>query len=114
MKSNWSKDPDRIAYYENEVTRYGQKSIDELVVHNANIHLEKLSDSEFYLLIYNNIHEWRFAICSDTGRAKIVALLVEDNSPQITPQHIRKTLHTIKPDPKYKENALREILHDKV
>jgi hypothetical protein len=35
----------------------------------------------------------------------------------LTPQNIRKTLHTIKPDPKFKEKSLKEItekLNDKV
>lgn len=81
MKNEWSKSPDRIEYYENEVTRYGRKSIDEIVILDANVHLEKLNDSEFMLIVDNDKHNWRFIISSHTGRAKVMASLIEDNSP---------------------------------
>jgi hypothetical protein len=82
MKSQWSNDPDRIAYFEHEKTRYNRLAIDEFVIHNANVHLECMDDSSFYLIVDNDIHEWRFAISSYSGKAKIVASLVEDDSPE--------------------------------
>jgi hypothetical protein len=80
MKDNWSKDPDRIEYFKDEKTRFDRPAIDEFVIHNANVHLECLGDSEFHLLVDNDIHEWRFMISSQSGRAKVMASLIEDNS----------------------------------
>ena len=80
MKSNWSKDPDRIAYYENEKTTGGLPAIDEMVIHDANVHLEQMDDSHFFLLVENDTHCWYFSISSRSGRAKIEACMYEDNS----------------------------------
>jgi len=78
MKNQWSKDPDRIAYYEHEKTKGGLPAIDEMVIHNANVHFEQMDDSHFFLLVDNDEHCWYFSISSHSGRAKIDACLYDD------------------------------------
>ena len=52
MKNQWAKDPDRIAYYEHEKTKGGLPAIDEMVIHNANVH--NRAKSEFCLKIIHH------------------------------------------------------------
>jgi hypothetical protein len=80
MKRQWSKDPDRIAYYEHEKTKGGLPAIDEMVIHNANVHLEQMDDSHFFLLVDNDEHCWYFSIGSHSGRAKVDACMYNDES----------------------------------
>ena len=80
MKEQWSKDPDRIDYFESETTKAGLPSIDEVVIHNANVHLESMTDSYFMLIVDNDEHYWHFRICSRGSKANIEAYLYEDNS----------------------------------
>ena len=72
------KDKDRIAYFDNELTQSGDKTIDEAVMHNAMVHLEALNDSCFTLIMDNGKHHWHFNIYSRSGRAKVEAHLYED------------------------------------
>lgn len=78
MKNEWSKDPDRISYFEGEYTRAGLQSIDEMVIHDANVHLECLSDSCFMLIVDNDKHHWHFNLFSRSGRAKVEVHLYEE------------------------------------
>ena len=80
MKKQWSKDPDRIEYFEGEITKAGLPSVDEMVIHNANVHLEALTDSCFMLIVDNDKHYWHFNIFARGGRAKVEAHVYEDNS----------------------------------
>ena len=77
MKSQWSNDPDRITYLENERVKCGEQSIDEMVIHNANVHLESLSDSSFMLIVDNDEHYWHLTISSRSGRAKVESFVYE-------------------------------------
>ena len=70
---------DRIAYFDNELTKYGDKTIDEVVMQNAKyVHLESLTDSCFMLIMENEKHHWHLNIYSRGGRAKVEAHLYED------------------------------------
>ncbi len=74
----WTTDKkDRISYFENEFTRYNRKSIDEVVMFDANIHLECMDDSTFSLIVENRKHRWQLVISSYSGRAKVLASLIE-------------------------------------
>jgi hypothetical protein len=77
-KKDWVKDPDRITYFEKEFTKAGLPSIDEMVIHDANVHLECLSDNCFMLIVENDKHYWHMVIFSRSGRAKVEAHLYED------------------------------------
>lgn len=68
---------DRIAYFDNELTKCGDKTIDEVVMHNATVHLESLSDSCFMLIMENGKHHWHLNIYARGGRAKVEARLYE-------------------------------------
>ena len=67
---------DRITYLEGELTKYGEPVIDELVMRNASVHLESLSDSCYMLIVSNNKHYWHLTIHSKSGRANVVAYLI--------------------------------------
>jgi len=75
---------ERLTYLPNEFTRYGRPVIDEVVMHNADVHLEFLDDSCYMLIVHNEKHWWHLNICSKSGRANIAASLYEDNSPEDT------------------------------
>jgi len=77
---------DRITYFEGEFTKYGEPVIDELVLHNALVHLEYLSDSCYMLIADNGKHYWHLTIHSKGGRAKVVARVYEDNSEEQSSQ----------------------------
>ena len=70
---------DRITYFEGEFTKYGEPIIDELVMHDALVHLESLSDSCYMLIVNNKNHYWHLTIHSRSGRAGVVARVYEDN-----------------------------------
>jgi hypothetical protein len=79
-KDHWSKDPDRIDYFENELTKSGLPAINEMVIHNANVHLECLSDQCFMLIVENGKHYWHISIFSRSSRSKIEAHVYEDKA----------------------------------
>jgi len=79
MKKQWSKDPDRVSYIEGELTKAGLPSVDEMVIHDANVHLECLDDSCFMLIVDNDVHYWHFVIFARGGRAKVEAHVYESN-----------------------------------
>jgi len=70
---------DRLTYFENETVKNGLPAVDELVAHNANVHLESLSDTAFMLIVENEHHYWHININSRGSRAKIEAFVYEDN-----------------------------------
>ena len=72
-------DKDRITYFDGKYTRYNEPVIDELVIHNAMVHLESLSDSCYMLIVSNKEHYWHLTIHSKSGRANIVARVYEDS-----------------------------------
>ncbi len=70
---------DRITYLDGEFTKYNEPVIDELVMHNALVHLESLSDSCYMLIVNNKKHYWHLTIHSKSGQANVVARVYEDN-----------------------------------
>ena len=80
LTAKWANNPDRIIYFEGENTKAGLPSIDEMVIHNANVHLECQDDSSFMLIVDNGVHHWHFVIFARNGKAKIETYLYEDNS----------------------------------
>jgi len=75
-------DPDRLTYFENECVKNGLPAVDEMVMHNANVHLECLSDTAFMLIVENGRHHWHLNINSRGGRAKIEAFVYEGDEHQ--------------------------------
>jgi len=71
---------DRLTYIDGKFTKYGEPVIDELVLHDAMVHLEILSDSCYMLIVSNKEHYWHLTIHSKSGRGNVVARLFEDNS----------------------------------
>lgn len=59
------------------------KTIDEVVLSNANVHLEQLDDTTFMLIVENNKHRWHLRIGSKSGRAKVDAWVYEENQRRI-------------------------------
>jgi len=68
---------DRITY-NNEITKHGDKAIDEMVLSNASVHLEQLDDTCFMLIAENGEHHWHLKIYARSGRAKVEAYLYEE------------------------------------
>jgi len=66
---------DRLGYNEDGIT------LDEVVLSNADVHLEQLDDSVFMLIIENDQHHWHLRIGSRSNRAKVDAWLYEELSP---------------------------------
>lgn len=73
---------DRLTYLD-EITSSGLPSVDEMVMQDATVHLEKLSDHDFMLIASNKTHYWHLVIFSRSSRAKIEAHLYEDNSQEL-------------------------------
>ena len=76
-----TKGEDLITYLDGEFTKYDEPVIDELVLHNAMVHLESLTDSCYMLIVSNDKHYWHLTIHSKSGRANVVARVYEDNEP---------------------------------
>ena len=53
------------------------KTLDEVVLSNASVHLEQLDDGIFMLIVENNKHHWHLRIGSKSGRAKVDAWVYE-------------------------------------
>lgn len=70
---------DRLDYNEDG------KTLDEMVLSNALVHLEQLDDSSFMLIAENKEHHWHLVIHSRSGRAKVDAFVYEDYKPQEFP-----------------------------
>ena len=62
---------DRLAFNEDG------KTLDEVVLSNASVHLEQLDDTIFMLIVENNEHHWHLRIGSRSGKAKVDAWLYE-------------------------------------
>jgi len=74
---------DRIGYFENEFDEYNRPLIDEIVMSNADVHLECLDDGCFMLIVSNGEHRWHLNIYSKSGRAKVIATIFEDNGVEV-------------------------------
>lgn len=70
MITGWSG-VDRIGYLEGETTVDGGPSLDEVVLHGANVHLEKMDDQSFVLIAETETHEYRVWIGARSGRARV-------------------------------------------
>lgn len=70
---------DRLTYLDEktELTKDGRPKVDEVVLSNASVHLESLSDQCFMLIVENAKHHWHLSICSDSHRGKIHAIVQE-------------------------------------
>lgn len=64
---------DRLAYNDDS------KTLDEMVLSNACVHLEQLDDSAFMLIVENDKHHWHLRIGSRSGKAKVDAWVYESN-----------------------------------
>ncbi len=64
---------DRLAYNEDG------KTLDEVVLSNASVHLEQLDDTIFMLRVENKEHHWHLRIGSRSGRAKVDAWVYESS-----------------------------------
>ena len=53
------------------------KTLDEVVLSNASVHLEQLDDSVFMLIVENKKHHWHLTIGSRSGKAKVDAWVYE-------------------------------------
>jgi len=76
--SDMAWDKDRIKYFDNEFTHHGQRVIDEVVMQNANVHLESLDGSTYMLIMENEKQHWHININSRLGRAKVDAWMYEE------------------------------------
>jgi len=76
-----SEENDRLTYLgASEVTKDGRPKVDELVLTNASIHLESLSDQCFMLIADNHKHHWHLSICTDSNRSKLHAVVQEEEN----------------------------------
>ena len=57
------------------------KTLDEMVLSNAFVHLEQLSDNIFMLIAVNTKHHWHLTISSRNGRSFVDAKVFEDYVP---------------------------------
>ena len=73
---------DRLTYLDeqNELTKDGRPKVDEVVLSNATVHLESLSDQCFMLIVENNKHHWHLSICTDSPRSKLHAVVLEEEN----------------------------------
>jgi len=71
---------DRLTYLPNEFLKDGRPKVDEVVLSNASIHLESLSDQCFMLIADNHKHHWHLSICSDSPRSKLHAVVLEEEN----------------------------------
>lgn len=59
------------------------ETLDEVVMHNANVHLEQLDDSVFMLIVENDNYHWHLRIGNKRGykrRNKVEAWMFEEES----------------------------------
>uniref|UniRef100_A0A6M3JJL2 Uncharacterized protein n=1 Tax=viral metagenome TaxID=1070528 RepID=A0A6M3JJL2_9ZZZZ len=54
------------------------RTLDEVVMTNASVHLEQLDDTIFMLVVENDEYHWHLRIGSRTGRAKVDAWVYEE------------------------------------
>ncbi|KKM73267.1 hypothetical protein LCGC14_1412170 [marine sediment metagenome] len=69
---------DRLTFFDNEPhSKDGRPVVDEVVLSNATVHLECLSDQHFMLIVENDKHRWHLTICAGSSRSKIYAVVQE-------------------------------------
>lgn len=72
---------DRLTYLGDEyTTKDGRPLVDEVVLSNATIHLESLSDQDFMLIVDNDKYHWHLVICAGSRRSKIYAVVMEEEN----------------------------------
>ncbi len=69
---------DRIGYFD-EITKDGDRLIDEVVAGNADVHLETLTDNCCMLIIQTPTHYWHLNIWHK-GKSPLRITMLEDNS----------------------------------
>jgi len=62
---------DRLDYNEDG------KTLDEVVMYDALVHLEQMDDTYFMLIVENKQHRWHLRIGSRSGMAKVDAWVFE-------------------------------------
>lgn len=67
---------DRLSFNENE-TRNGVPTLDEVVLSNASVHLEQLDDHIFMLIVENEEHHWHLRIGARSQRSEVDAWVLE-------------------------------------
>jgi len=70
---------DRLTYTD-EFTKYDEPVVDEMVMHNAMVHLEQLTDHCYMLIADNEKHHWHLTIHSRSGRANVIARVYEEEN----------------------------------
>ncbi len=70
-KPSWEMRPDRAV-------NAGDGDIDEVVMRAAWVHLEKLSDETFMLIVENKDHHIHMRVGSSSGRAPVRAFVYEE------------------------------------
>ena len=69
---------DRLTFLDDEPhSKDGRSVVDEVVLSNATVHLECLSDQHFMLIVENDKHRWHLTICAGSSRSKIYAVVQE-------------------------------------
>ena len=75
---------DRLTYLDEQNDEYkikdGRPIVDEVVLSNATIHLESLSDQCYMLIVENDKHHWHLSICTASPRAKLHAIVQEEEN----------------------------------
>jgi len=72
---------DRLTYLGDEYrAKDGRPLVDEVVLSNATIHLESLSDQDFMLIVDNDKYHWHLVICAGSSRSKIYAVVMEEET----------------------------------
>ncbi len=70
---------DRIAYLGDEYEDRGQPLIDEIVMGEADVHFEMLSDNSAYMILRNGKHYWHLSIYHK-GKSPLRVVMYEDES----------------------------------
>lgn len=78
-KSKTEHYDDRIAYLGDEYEDRGQPLIDEIVMGEADVHFEMLSDNSAYMILRNGKHYWHLSIYHK-GKSPLRVVMYEDES----------------------------------
>ena len=57
------------------------ETLDEVVMHNANVHLEQLDDHVFMLIVENDCYHWHLRV-GTKGKGKVEAWVLESEDKQ--------------------------------
>ena len=75
------------------------KTIDDLVMSGAYVHLEQLNDGVFMLIVENERHHWHMRIASRSGRAFVDAWMMEEWHPATPEETVSFSGWAIVPPP---------------